>query len=497
MPVNSNLLTNLLSVTNIMILLAFLLLCLLVFVLLNGDWQNGLLVTLLIGFAQDPIRKLAPNQPAFYVGFVLIAFLATAFVLLQRRGGRFDLQYMFLTSPSLSFWLSCFIVLIFLQALNGLLLWDIPVRVIIGVGFYLSPLLGLWLGFHLGLNPRLLIKSLYLYISLASAFAITAFLDYRGIDIPLFQSVGGGQLIHFRYGFYVKGATGLWRSTDLAAMHMTIASCLSVILAFVQPSIFRRNLFVFISFLIGSLTLLTGRRKAIVQIVVFLGLFLWLIGVYGSSQGRPRFFGFLLTLVGIASFAFLLDPSEFIGDNFNEYISRAQSAPNDLVSRFNVLGVSAFQRGLEISRGFGIGVGTLAQTGSAKIAFVQREGFAFVSESGIGKIAAELGFPGVLILAFILFHFFSILRNNLRLVRYLPPDMATLLIGLLSFAISNLPFFSSAAGVYGDPFVLIMCSISLGCFLAVPSLVSHFKQSPANHVSSYGSALVPASPPVI
>jgi len=55
-------------------------------------------------------------------------------------------------------------------------------------------------------------------------------------------------------------------------------------------------------------------------------------------------------------------------------------------------------------------------------------------------------------------------------MRYLPPSISVFEIGLLAFALSNLPFFSAAAGVYGDPFVLILCGICFGSVFAIPTL---------------------------
>ncbi len=53
--------------------------------LADGNWKGGLMFTLLIGFLQDPLRKLTPGQPALFVGFVLIAFACCCLVLLDRR----------------------------------------------------------------------------------------------------------------------------------------------------------------------------------------------------------------------------------------------------------------------------------------------------------------------------------------------------------------------------------------------------------------------------
>jgi hypothetical protein len=469
-----------------MTILLLLLFGLLAMSLFGGDWRTGLLITIVIGFAQDPIRKLTPGQPSIYVGLVLIAFLATSFVLWQQRGCRLELIQMFRNVPALATCFTALVILVLLQAFNGLLLWDLPSRVAIGIGFYLAPLLGLWMGFQLGLNQYLLNTLLKLYLICTGFFAFTAFLDYRGLDIPLFQAVGSGQIIFFRYGYYTTGAIGLWRSTDIAAMHLAIGSCLSFVYAFIQFPGLRRILWLILSSLLALTSILTGRRKAVVQIVVFFILFALLIGVYDGRRNRPQFLASIFTLAAISSLGFFLDPSEFLGNDFSEYVDRAQSAPADLWDRFNILGLGAFLRGLEISNGFGIGVGTLAQTGAANIADVEGESFAYVSESGVGKVVAELGIPGLLLFLIIGWGLFLLIRRNFKMISLLPPRIAVLQTGLLSFALSNLPFFSSAAGVYGDPFILILCGLCFGSFFAVPNLVEQQRKLELMASSSAG-----------
>lgn len=455
-----------------MSLLLVLLLGALSLILLSGDWRNGLLLTVVIGFAQDPIRKLTPGQPGLLVGLALIAFVGSALVLYQRRGGRLELPLMFATNRGLIAWVSPLLLLLAVQAVNGLVRWGVPIRVLIGVGFYLAPLLGLWVGFQLGRDQQLLRRLLQLYLLGTALFGFTALLDYRGVDLPLFEAVGGGQIIHFRYGFYTTGAIGLWRSTDIAAIHLTIGASLAVVFAFSSAYGRPRNRWLLLAASLALISLLTGRRKAIVQIVVFIGLFLLLLSRYGSGDRRQQLFGAVLSAAALSAGAFLLDPSEFLGEDFIEYVNRAASAPADIWERFNVLGVAAFQRGLEISGGFGLGVGTLAQTGAAQVGTLEGQSFGYVSESGIGKVVAELGIPGLAVLAGIAWGLVVAVLRNLLLLRRLPARIATFETGLLAFALSNVPFFSSAAGVYGDPFVLIICGISLGSVLAVPCLLN-------------------------
>ena len=146
-------------------------------------------------------------------------------------------------------------------------------------------------------------------------------------------------------------------------MHLTIASCLAVVFAISGAVGIQRIAWLVLSGFFAVISLLTGRRKAIVQIVVFCGLFFWLVARYGPGRSRQQIWGIVISAAGLAALALVLDPSEFLSDDFGEYLARAGTARGDLWDRFRVLGVYAAQRGLEISGGIGLGVGTLAQTG--------------------------------------------------------------------------------------------------------------------------------------
>jgi hypothetical protein len=80
--------------------------------------------------------------------------------------------------------------------------------------------------------------------------------------------------------------------------------------------------------------------------------------------------------------------------------------------------------------------------------------------------------PGVVILGVILVLLGLVLMRNYRLLKYFPQSTAFLLMGLASFTLANLPAFYSAAQLYGDPFVLILMSLCIGSFLAIPTLLA-------------------------
>ena len=121
-----------------------------------------------------------------------------------------------------------------------------------------------------------------------------------------------------------------------------------------------------------------------------------------------------------------------------------------------------------------MGVGAGASTGGLiqNAARNAIQSVAFVSEGGGGSLILELGIPGVVVLGVILVLLALVLLRNFRLLKQLPQSTSALLMGLMSFALANVPAFFSAAQLYGDPFVLILMSLSLGSFLAIPTLVS-------------------------
>jgi len=452
------------------------LLLLLALTLLNGDWRSGLLLSLAIGFAQDPIRKLTPGQPGLLVGMALIAFSASALCLFNLRRGRLELPLMFRSRPELVGLAMQFAVLIAFGAVNGFLRWGNPVRVAIGIGFYLAPLAGLWLGFQLGRDQLFLRRFVKTYLFLAFLFALTVLLDYAGVDIPLFKEVGGGIRIDIMPGLSVFGASGLWRSSELAAWHLGASSCLAIAFAASQPVGASRWPYFTYSVSAALLTIVTGRRKAIVQVVVFLGIYLWMSSRRGALVSRERLLGILITVAGLVGFIVLIGPSELLGDNYTGYAMRASTAAAEIGSRFNQQGIGAFWRGLAISDGLGVGVGTLAQTGAAGVAQVSAgaagSDFVYVSESGLGKIVAELGVPGLIIVPLLLVQLVRAVWANLLMLNWTTPAVQAFETGLVAFGVSNLLFFSAAAGVYGDPMVLTLCGICVGSVFAAPLLVA-------------------------
>jgi len=445
----------------------------LVVLLLDGNWRDGLVLSVLVGFLQDPIRKLTPGQPSLYVGLVLVAVACCGLVLWNQRRG-LDLEAMLWGAPQLRRWLPFYVGLIVLQGLNGLLRFHQPILSLIGVGFYLAPALGLWLGFQVGCDQALLRRLVQFYLLVSVLYGLSVWLSYSGFDAAVLKEVGPGILIHFRRGFSVQGASGLWRSSEVAAWHLSAAACLAISLAFASEKPATSSGLTVLALVFTLLTLLTGRRKALVLVVVFGLIYGLMFQRYASPPWCDRLFTTIFAAAGMSYATYILFAGQLFGNQFSEYLHRANSVGGDIFSRFNQLGVNASLKAIEMSGLIGFGAGAASQTGV--LAFGQGrivgKHLEYVSEGGGGKLITELGPAGALMLVVAVVLLIRAMRSYLPLLRYLPAATANLLIGLLAFGLANTPFFLAASGVYGDPFVLLLLSICLGSFLALPVLVA-------------------------
>jgi len=444
--------------------------------LLDGDWRTGLVVTVAIGFLQDPLRKLLPGQPSTYSGMVLLAFVLCLMVMLGKANGQLGLRAMFWTAPAMLDWIPLYLGLIAAQTLNSFLRFGDPRLALLGASFYLAPAVALWVGYQIGLNPQALKKLIVVYLLFCTLFAITAFLDFLGVVDPLMQEVGSGILITFE-GYSAQGISGFWRTSEVAGWHLAAGACFSIILAAASPRRENQVGLLLLAAALSYLTITTGRRKSLIMVLAFTAIFLLLFSRKATPASREQVISSIFGSAAMAYATYAMFLISAKGDSFTTYLNRALTSTDDIGERFNSQGIGALTRGLEISQGFGLGVGAGANLGNLQISADAQalrggiQSLAYVSEGGGGRIVSELGLPGVIIGGSVALIFITALWNNFHLLERLPQQVAYLLLGLIAFGIANVFFFFSASQVYSDPFILIILGVCLGSFLAVPSLV--------------------------
>ncbi len=159
---------------------------------LSSDWRSALTITIALGFLQDPLRKITQGQPGLMVGIVLIFFVITTVLCFKRRGS-LQLSWMFFGSKELAALVPVFLGILGFQAFNSLLRFGQPTLTMIGVGFYLAPLLGLWMGYQLGLAPATLRRVVGIYLLFSVPWSFSVWLTHQGVEWGnLLSEVGEG-----------------------------------------------------------------------------------------------------------------------------------------------------------------------------------------------------------------------------------------------------------------------------------------------------------------
>ena len=452
-----------------MILLLVLLLVPLGFFLSEGKWRESLLYSVVIGFLQDPLRKITPEQPAEFVLLALLGILLSAVVLFVRIG-RINLVQMFSRDRTLISTIELFLALLALQTLNSALNIDSPVRTAIGIGFYLSPLIALWIGFQFALRPADVTRFLSIYSIMALLFAFTLLLAYLGYRGPLFEEITGGvQILIEGLGKYTTGFTGFWRSSEIASWHLATASCFILILGIYRREPWPIALASSLAITLTVLGTLTGRRKSLTLVAGFFALFSFFIVWRGDGKLRGNLLtglsGGLLLLLLFTS----LGGNPTTGGTFGAFLDRSSTVWGDIASRLSVVGFSTIQDGLAVGGPLGAGIGAAAQ-GAASLGSgaIINSGSA---EGGLGKIVLELGLAGLIMFAAVLALLAKAFWRIILQLRYAPPSYRLLNMGLIAFLAANVVNFTAASQAYGDPFVLSILGLSAGFVLASPVVI--------------------------
>jgi hypothetical protein len=468
-----------------MVLVAFMLIAIAVFVASEYGWKGALFYTMAVGFLQDPIRKLATTSAnttgsTYYGGLAFGCFLIT-FIALKNVHRIWYLTYIFWTNKKLSSLLTIFLYLLGLQALNSFARTSGDFRLpIVGFLFYTLPLLSLWVGFHLGLNHSLLKNILKFYIICCSVVAMSVYLDSIGVKNPLFDEVGKGLTITGlgEGGTAIQGSSGLWRTSEIAAWHLATGACFAFILGMISKSNIQQNGWFLLSLGLTFLANTTGRRKALALIIVFVALFLLYYSVSSQKSRLVRTLTsvLLVLILSISSFGLIFDEEN--QQTLARYETRTKTLTVDASQERLISGVDRVRRAIEIAGLFGCGVGAGTNTGDTGIKNTSCGGIGYAAEAGGGRIVAELGLIGTLFFLYLVFQVGVLYYRNYMIgISEIPSNNFNILVGLLLFVIANIISFFQAGQLYSDLFVLIIIGMSFGTFLAIPLLAAEFHRS--------------------
>jgi hypothetical protein len=427
------------------------------------NYRIGLVLIAAAGLLQDPIRKTLEGQSPYLMGLVLVFFAATLLGALAKSPPRWWRRpdWRQLRVP-----MALFGLVLVLQSLVTYLRTGSVLLIGIGLAAYLGPVLavvlGSWTGAKKGLASRFLSAYLVLVVAMASGIALWQ----AGYRWDVLQSIGVGLTIYdWELGAVVL-PSGFFRAPEVASWHCATGACVAIVLASSRKATFGR--WAILGGLAGFLfwcVLMTGRRKGIAEIVIFVALFavlqVWVRGRLG------RFGGAVLAAVVLGGFALqqygLADQAEVQIASMRGRSSHAGGASGRMVSS-----LTSLPRVVAAAGPLGTGIGTGTQ--GAQHFRTSGERWSRISESGLARVIAELGVFGAAIALILIARLGTNLRRRVPSLLGLPVEEATRTLGLMALLGANIVVFVSAHQIFGDPFVYIFLGLSSGFVISALDL---------------------------
>jgi hypothetical protein len=439
------------------------------------NWRHGFALCVAAALIQDPLRKLVPGQPVYFVLFVAVVFAAAWLGALLHRIPLGPVEMIgWRRYVGLPFVL--FISLVALQAVHSLVVYQNPMMTGIGLVSYLAPIPAIALAYRFALSRGEVGVERWMkfYVILATIALATVYLEYAGVTSVLLGEVGGGVLLYGNDGFY-RGNAGTFRATEIAAWHAAAVASFGFILfrgrRFTPPRFVLAALFLL--FLLG-IGVLTGRRKMIVEIAIFLGCYFFLQGWFRRGNTRLAIMSAALGVLAAISAALLIPADQQLSparvqaveySEFSKYSNRAKSVFEEVPGRVLELGVKPVSWAVDQYGWFGAGLGIGSQ--GAQHFGAQTSGAA---EGGLGKLTVELGVPGLLLAGWLGLAFFRYISALLSVLSETSPRHSNLAFGIVSFIAANIAAFSVATQAFGDLFILLILGWCFGFLVALPLL---------------------------
>jgi len=448
-----------------------------------ANWRVGVLATLVLGFALDPMRKVVEGEPLYFSVLVFVLVAATL-VGMRLRKVPLSLRPIFAWSSALRVPLLLFLLLVVIQSVAAFTRTGSPIIAIIGLIAYMAPIPGVMLGYAYARSTADVTRLVRWYVAFVAVMASGIYLSLLGYDWDVLGSVGVELVAFSPTGQRLELANGFFRTPEVAAWHVAMATCF-VIMLFLS----RRRLLAH-AWSTTALTLyfvvalmFTGRRKGIVEVAVFVLAYLVLLAYF-----RRRAMKTALLLAGVCIATVGVFAVTEIGDALGiaSYYERGTDIGSTEAERYGRMSVGALKFVIRRNGWMGSGAGTASQGAQYFGGGSQIVGRS--SEGGIGKVVAELGVPGLIGLLLIgitaAHHLWTVAREAARG----GTRRAHYAHAMIAFLFANAVLFAVAHQVFGDPLVLYILGLVLGMTFAVPHMREGAAPRPRDRWSSRDAA---------
>ncbi len=425
------------------------------------NWRWGVAMAILVGLLQDPLRKMVPGIPGYLAlasAPVWLAAMASSAFANPKSVQRF-----FNCFPRLARWIAILAVYMLvpavLSASYGRNSWMIT---LLGAFVYITMFYALVAGWcYPGARHRTG-QLLTFYVAISAVILIGGVLDVWGWS-DRFMSIGTAAMGHVwvtqRTGQAVYMLAGFFRGPDVMGWHAALVFMISVIMAFRSRGTARAAWIALAVW--GVLNIwLCGRRKMLSMIPIFMGSYLFLIFRFKDVR---RFVSIAGTVLMIGGLGWYLITSLFHDAAVEAFYLTVFTEAETQVQRH---GVDTVLSTVKQAGFWGYGLG-MSQQG---IHHIQAEKPKLWQESGPGKLVAEFGVPGTLLIVML---GIVLIKTAYFVVRQSRRDESFYVTaGIFSILVANLTSAIVSAQIFGDPFVSLFLAFLVGLLLSAARTAS-------------------------
>jgi len=424
-------------------------------------WRWGVFAAILVGLVQDPLRKMVPGVPGYLAMASMPIWMATissAFFC-----GEANVRSFLSNFPRLSKWTGVFCLYLLIPATLSLSYghntWMITV---LGAVSYLSAFFIIVCGWRFPTSHDSIVKILCFYACCNALLLIGGPLDYFGLAEGL-AAVGTEVMdkiwVTYRTGEALFMYAGFFRSPDVMGWHAALLTMVASVMA-VRSRGWLRWVWIALATW-GMLNLwICGRRKMIAMLPVFWGGLLILTFRLRGMKRTVFLAGVLSMVVGLAWYGVTRTYHEtavdtFYGTTFDDWDDRVMAHGVDAV--MGTIKQAGFW-------GYGLGMG---QQG---VHHIKADKPRLWQEGGPGKMVAELGVPGSILLLIIMYVTFLSAYYVVKM--HSPFASFYLYAGVFSVLIANMAAAVVSAQIFGDPFIMLFLALIMGLLLSGSRLQS-------------------------
>ena len=201
-------------------------------------------VVIVAGLAQDMIRKIDVNEEIFISLLSVSIFLISMFFFFIKR---IDFQYkkIFEFDLKIKSILFIYIIYIIFSSIWAYIKSQNIYIPFIGFFSYLLPLFVVWYVFEVVEHSGIIKRIMYFYLLVNIFAGVSIFIDWQNFidtNFLLFKEIGEGVPIYDeQLGDYLKAYNGFYRTPEIAAWHMGVATSIAIVILFNTRSIVLRN----------------------------------------------------------------------------------------------------------------------------------------------------------------------------------------------------------------------------------------------------------------